>query len=331
MDDARRRAAAWMRALVLFAAIGVLAACSASERPPLVGTLEWDRASVLSEVSEPIIEIAANEGQTVAQGALILRLDPRRTDAQLSDATAQVNQARATLAERVKGARIEEIDARRADLARAESAADNAKRTRDRAAEVRRQGLVAQATLDDAENALRVAQASSKSARAQLAELLHGTRPEQIAAAEAALTSAEARAEQLRLTRERLDVRAPQAGRLDALPYRLGDQPPVGAALVILLAGDAPYARVYVPEATRTSVKTGQKFRVLIDGSDSVAAHVRTVSSEAAFTPYYALSGDDASRLVYRAELVLEGAQARELPAGLPIRAELASDEAPAP
>lgn len=331
MDDARHGAQGSMRMIALCAALSVLAACSSGESPALVGTLEWDRATVLSEVSEPIIEIAASEGQTVAQGALILRLDPRRTDAQLADATAQVNQARATLAERVKGARIEEIDARRAELARADSDAQNAKRTRDRAAEIRRQGLVAQATLDDAENALRVAQATSKSARAQLAELLHGTRPEQIAAAEAALTSAEARAEQLRLTRERLDVRAPQAGRIDALPYRLGDQPPLGAALVVLLAGDAPYARVYVPETTRTSVKAGQKFRVLIDGSESVDAHVRTVSSEAAFTPYYALSGDDASRLVYRAELVLEGAHARELPAGLPIRAELAGDEAQAP
>lgn len=320
MDDTRR--------LILAASFVVLAACSSGERASLVGTLEWDRASVLTEVSEPIIEVTAREGQTVAHGALLMRLDPRRTDAQLAEATAQVNQARATLAERVKGARIEEIDARRADVARADSDAENAKRGRDRAAEVRRQGLVAQATLDDAENALRVAQAAAKSARAQLAELLHGTRPEQIAAAEAALSSAEARAEQLRLTRERLDVRAPQAGRVDALPYRLGDQPPVGAALVVLLAGEAPYARVYVPEKTRTTVKAGQKYRVLIDGSAPVPAHVRTVSSEAAFTPYYALSGDDASRLVYRAELVLEGQQARELPAGLPVRAELVDGEA---
>ena len=48
-------------------------------------------------------------------------------------------------------------------------------------------------------------------------------------------------------------------------------------------------------------------------------ATLRSVRSEPSFTPYYALAGDDASRLVYRAELVLEGGA--DLPAGLPVTA----------
>ena len=54
----------------------------------------------------------------------------------------------------------------------------------------------------------------------------------------------------------------------------------------------------------------------------SARARVRSIRSEAAFTPYYALTGDDASRLMYRAELVLQGEAARQLPAGLPLSAE---------
>ena len=50
---------------------------------------------------------------------------------------------------------------------------------------------------------------------------------------------------------------------------------------------------------------------------------------EAAFTPYYALSGDDASRLTWRAEAVLEGAGAAALPAGLPLDAEVVTRAAP--
>jgi HlyD family secretion protein len=49
------------------------------------------------------------------------------------------------------------------------------------------------------------------------------------------------------------------------------------------------------------------------------AATLRSISSEPSFTPYYALAGDDASRLVYRAELVLDGGA--DLPAGLPLTA----------
>jgi len=51
-------------------------------------------------------------------------------------------------------------------------------------------------------------------------------------------------------------------------------------------------------------------------------ATIRSVRSDPAFTPYFALTGDDASRLAYRAELVLDGDDARKLPAGLPAQAE---------
>ena len=51
-------------------------------------------------------------------------------------------------------------------------------------------------------------------------------------------------------------------------------------------------------------------------------ATLRSLRSDPAFTPYYALTGDDASRLVYRAELVLQGDKARALPAGLPVQAD---------
>ena len=55
---------------------------------------------------------------------------------------------------------------------------------------------------------------------------------------------------------------------------------------------------------------------------DTFEARVRSIASEASFTPYFALTGADASRLAYRAELVLEGDAARSLPAGLPVQVE---------
>ena len=46
------------------------------------------------------------------------------------------------------------------------------------------------------------------------------------------------------------------------------------------------------------------------------------IRSEPAFTPYYALVGKDAARLSYLAEIELTGQEARNLPAGLPVRVE---------
>ncbi|HEY6941682.1 MAG TPA: hemolysin secretion protein D, partial [Dokdonella sp.] len=102
----------------------------------------------------------------------------------------------------------------------------------------------------------------------------------------------------------------------------LGDQAPVGAALAILLAGDAPYARIYVPEPLRTSVHVGDRVRIHVGGQPtSYVGSVRMIRSEPVFTPYYALTGEDVARLSYLAEVAL-GADASALPAGLPVRAE---------
>lgn len=292
------------------------------------GNTEWDRAAVLAEISEPVIAVSVEEGQRVESGQLLLQLDPRRTDAQLQAAQADAQRLDAQLLELRHGAREEVIDNMRAQLVRAESDAKNAQRERERNATLRKTDMVSQQAFDAADTAARVAQANVNAVRAQLQELLHGTRPEQLAQAEAALTSAQADMHRLQLIRERLDVRAPRAGRVDALPYKLGDQPPQGATLVSLLAGTAPYARVFIPEKQRASLQPGARFRVQIDGIEhAFDATLRNVQSEPNFTPYYALNGDDASRLSYRAELVLQGDAARELPPGIPCQAQPFDDK----
>lgn len=307
----------------LLAAAILAAGCSRHEPPPLLGTLEWDRVTVAAEVSEPIVSIAVAEGDRVKSGDLILSLDPRRSDAALAQARAEQRRAEAALTELRRGTRIETIDAARATLTGAESTRANALRERDRLAEIRKRGLIAQADLDNAETALRTASASSNAARANLTQLLNGTRVEDIEQAEAALAAAQAAAEHAALKRARLDVRAPRDGEVDALPFKPGDQPPLGASLVSLLAGAAPYARVYVPASQRAALAEGAHCRVRVQGvAEAFDATLRTLRSDPAFTPYYALSGEDASRLAYRAELVLPGEAARRLPAGLPVQAD---------
>ena len=126
-----------------------------------------------------------------------------------------------------------------------------------------------------------------------------------------------------RVRAERLSVRAPTDARVDALPYELGERPAAGAVVAVLLANDAPYARVYVPEPVRASVVPGTPAVVRIDGvEEPLAARVRSVSQEAAFTPYFALNQRDRGRLVFVAKLDFEGDAARELPSGLPLEAE---------
>jgi len=312
--------------VLLFALL--LAGCQrSSTSEPLLGTLEWDRVGIAAEASEPILAIHVREGEIVQAGQALLELDPRRIEAQQAAAQADLARSEAALAELAHGARSETIAAARAELARTGAAVADAARERERSADLRRRALNAQVDLDRADTALKTARAQAAATSAQLQELLNGTRPEQVDQASAAVDSAKARLQGLILSRERLSLRAPLAGRVDAIVFKLGDQPPLGATLVSLLSGDAPYARVYVPEPRRSALEIGKHFSVLIaGGSDSYDATLRSIRAEASFTPYYALSGDDASRLSYRAELLLSGAAVHGLPAGLPVQAAVVDD-----
>jgi HlyD family secretion protein len=317
------------RCAALVGALVALGGCQRNRAPaPLLGSLEWDRIGIAAEVSEPIIAIAVKEGDSVVAGTLLLELDARRADAQLAQAQAEQHRAEAALAELAHGARSETIAATRAELARTQVVLTDTQRERARAGDLRSKGLNAQVDLDRADTAMRSARAAATAAQARLEELTHGTRAETLDQAEATLVAASAHAQELRLTRERLSVRAPATARVDALPFKLGDQPPKGATVVSLLAGEAPYARLFVPEAQRAGLKAGAKLRVRVEGvATPFEATVVRLASEAAFTPYYALSGDDASRLSWRAEAQLSGDAAKSLPAGLPVQAEIVGNE----
>ncbi len=305
-------------------ALLALAAC-AQKTPQVLGTLEWDRITLPAPVSERIAEVAAHEGQVVAANDTLLVLESVRTRARLDAAKADVQRLQHALDELRVGPRREEIDQARAKLAGAQSVAINAHQQLERVrALVARQAL-ARAELDKARADADGADAGASAAKAALATLENGTRPQEVAQAEAALASAQAQADAIAVDLQRIRISAPRSGRIDSIPYKLGDQPPIGAPLAILLVGDAPYARVYVPEPLRAGVRIGESARVFAaDGKTGISGRVRTIRSEPSFTPYYALNGDDVSRLSYIAEIEL-GKDAANLPAGLPVRVEFAA------
>ena len=310
-----------IRPVTLLACLA-LAACG-REAPQALGTLEWDRIALPAPVAERIVEVQVREGQAVKAGDVLLRLDPVRTRAQLEVARAQVQQSGQALAELQAGPRTEAIARARAELVAAQAQAKDASTYFTRLQPLGRQQLVSAAMVDRARADADNAQAQVAAARQALLELEHGTRKEQLGQGEAALAGAQAHASDLEALLDKLEVAAPRDGRVDSLPYRLGDQAPIGAPLAVLLVGEAPHARIYVPEPLRARVKVGDTVRVHVEGGRPAdyAGRVRMIRSEPVFTPYYALTGRDAARLSYLAEVALE-AEAAGLPAGLPVRVE---------
>lgn len=293
----------------------------ADDAPQVLGTLEYDRVSLPAPAAERIVSIPVREGDRVAAGATLLELEKTRVEAQTVAARLDAQRQREALDELEAGTRGEQLAQARAQLDAARAQAREARAYHERLRPLGQRQLVASADIDRALATMRSADAQAETARARLDELEQGARSQAIAQARSAAGAADARTVAQEVALDKLTVKAPRAGRVDSLPYKPGDQAPVGAPLAVLLVGDAPYARVYVPEPMRANVKIGDRAAIHVDGRPSpYPGHVRAIRSEPVFTPYYALSGKDAARLSYLAEIELDGRV--DLPAGLPARVE---------
>lgn len=308
----------------------LLTSCSPAGDHPLPGTLERHRIELVADATETVVEMPVNEGDRIRRGTLVLVQDDAITVSQLEQARALVEAAKARLDEARNGPRATTIRAAMARRDGARSLRNDAVRERDRLLGLVSRNLVSRSEVDRQSAAAANAEAALRAAEAELKELEQGTRPEEIDQARRALEQAQAQLAELQTTRSRLELRAPRDVIVDALPYRIGEKPQRGATVAVLLEAGAPFARIHVPEPMRAGVHVGDPATIRIDGvAGTFKGRVRYVSSEAEFTPYYALTEGDRVRLAYRVEVDVEGDPARELPAGLPLEVVLGAGGTP--
>jgi len=313
--------------LTALVTLTLLASCAAEENPNLVvGELASDRHELTAEVSEPILSIAISEGEVVIAGQILIEQDSTRATARLAEATAALAQHQARLDELVRGPRSEQVTAARANVEGATQEFEFRQSELTRVKEVHARGLASPDLLDRARAALDAAEANLKLRLAQLEERLAGTTIEELAQAEQAVKQAAARRDNALVDVERHTLRAPVDGIVDSRLFELGERPAPGQPLVIMLSGAQPYARVFVPEPLRVRIAPGTEALIYVDGLDQViAVRVRWVSSEAAFTPYFALTERDRGRLSYVAKVDI-GETRQRLPDGVPVNVEFQID-----
>ena len=298
----------------------LLASC---EEQPLqaVGQLESDRIELVAEFSEVITSINVTEGDGIQAGAIVLEQDTTRIDLRIEESQANIRRIEAVLAEQVSGPRTETIDAAKANLNAAQIERDYRENELDRLAGLRARNLTSVETVDSAQNFLNAAGARIELVSAQLAELEAGTRSEQIEQTNGQLAQLRAQLAGLNLDKRRLLVTSTTEGIVDSLLFELGERPRIGDVVAVLLSGDQPYARLYIPEPMRVQVRPGSQLQIAVDGlPDTLTGTVRHIASEATFTPYFALNERDRTRLSYVAQVSLP-TLAERLPDGVPVQA----------
>ncbi|MBM7456681.1 HlyD family secretion protein [Oceanisphaera litoralis] len=307
--------------LILLLSCLWLTGCEPSEDERWLGTLERDRIELTATTAELVLEQPVAEGERVTAGTLLLRLDDARQRLEVDRQQARLRQAEAGLALLLAGAREQDIETVRAELSRQQARLPETERNLERIRQLATRGLASQAELDRALTELAQLQARIEGDSQRLAKIVAGSREEEIEAARAERDAIQA---ELALARYRLDeltIHASRPGILETLPYQTGDRVAPGAVVAVLQAQGAPYARIYVPASGRLGLKIGDSFRVWVDGIEAqYEGHLSWIATEPAFTPYYALTEGERSRLMYLARVQLPE-DAVSLPSGVPAQA----------
>ena len=313
--------------LVAAGALALAACDTPTDENRIVGELASDRIELTAEVAEPITDILVAEGEVVSAGQVLMRQDASRADARLAESDAALGQAQARLDELVRGPRSEQISAARANVEGAKDELAFRRSDYARVQEIFDKQLTSEEILDRAKAALDAAQSNDKLRRAQLQELLTGTTIEELAQAESAVKQAAAHRDLLAVDVARHDITAPVDGLVDSRLFELGERPAPGQPTLILLPGEQPHARVYVPEHLRVRVGVGMPAVIYVDGLENgIDGRVRWIASEAAFTPYYALTERDRGHLTYLAKIDIDEDRDR-LADGVPVEVDLLLDD----
>ncbi len=307
------------------------------------GTIEATTVVISPEIAGRAIEVSVAEGDAVAEGDVLVRLDPGLLDAQQGQADAAVAQATAVFAQAEAGvaaaqANLDLLKAgpssaqlnvaqRQVDQAvTAWKVARKAYKDLSKAEKNTPAGSAAKAQRDNAEAAI-------ATARAQYRLIASGARAEQVSAAEAQLAAAEAqlsaaRAQQdsaaaavtvLDAQRAKLTLVAPSAGTVLSRAVEPGETVVPGGALLELGDLDRLTLTVYVPEDRLGEVLVGQAVSISVDSfpGETFRGAVTRIADQAEFTPRNVQTVEGRKTTVFAIKLALE-ASGGKLKPGMP-------------
>jgi HlyD family secretion protein len=310
--------------LVVLAIALVLYLRRGSSEAHYTGFVEGEERVLRSEVTGRVLEVAFAEGASVPAGAVVARLDDRdirakidskRREVGVLDANVATQEERITLTEATWA---RDLDARKADVRLAQSAASLAERSFARERDLVRTGASTAQVLDDA--LARRDQAASTLERAK--QVLARTEAEErsIALARHELTQLRERRElllaelaELEVTRAKYEIRAPAVGTVVQTQFIWpGELAQPGTSVLAVLDPIDKYVRVYIPVEESARLPVGQRVDIELDSEPGrrVPGEVSFVADQANFTPEKIETRRDRLGQVYRVKVrILEGAE----------------------
>ena len=286
----------------------------------LYGNVDIRQVQLGFRVGGRIAEAMVDEGDVIAAGATLARLDARPYEDSVRAAEAQVASQRATLDKLETGPRAAEIA--QAQAVHAERLADlqNAQQAFGRARELRSNRTISQANLDQATAARDMAAARADSAREALRLLEEGTRAEDLAAARASLQGAEANLSSAQTSLRDTELQAPAGGVILSRVREPGAIVSAGDTVFVLSLSEPVWVRGYIAEPNLGRIHPGMAVEVFSDTvpDKPYRGTIGFISPVAEFTPKSVETPELRTDLVYRLRIVIDQPDAA-LRQGMPV------------
>jgi HlyD family secretion protein len=325
--------------VILIATAGAAARCRRGATPDATrasGYVEATEVRVAPEVGGRVLEVAVKEGDRIAAGAVVARLDDTDITLTLRRAEAERDQATAQLRLLQAGSRVEDVRQARAqaESAEADVSAARAEVQSARADLARFEALLAsnagsRKQRDDAATRVTVAEARFQGARERatagaegLARVRAGARAEEIAAARARVAAADAQIAALVESQADATLKAPVSGYVTAKLADAGEMIARGTPIVVITDLDHAWANLYVDEPLVPLLKLGQKIAILTDAGQRLDGTITFISPKAEFTPRNVQTAEERTKLVYRIKVTAENRDGILKP-GMPVEAEI--------
>ena len=288
------------------------------------GNIEAHESLVGFKVPGRIVELPVEEGQQVAQGALLARLDDADLKQRIRIDEAAVGVRESDLALTLAGTRHQEVKAAQQTMLDAEADRSQKKLDNERAQKLFAKDEVSAQERDLAATALKRAEAIFKAAQQRYNEAVEGSRKEDINIARANLNEAGA---SLGLSQVNLSysiLRAPSAGVVTVRQAELGEVVAPGSPVVTIADLDHIWLRAYIAETDLGSIYWGQDAVITTDTYPGKQYHGRIsfIASTAEFTPKSVQTFKERVTLVYRIKIDIDNSN-HELKPGMPADARI--------
>jgi HlyD family secretion protein len=304
----------------LIAVVAIATGCRQGATVPdgFQGLVEYDDRIIGFEEPGRVAIVPVHRGQVVRPGDVLATLDDALARATRDARQAELSAAGAELTLLKAGTRREDVAAAVDDLNAAIASEALLRKSAERARRLLAQGAIPSAEVDKADADLEQATARRRSLESHLAALRRGSRPEEIARAEATVDQ---EASTLMLEQERLTrfvLRAPVTGTILDVTVKAGEIAAVGSPAATLADTEHPYADVFVPEGQLAAVQVGATATARVDASaEAFRAVVEYVSPETEFTPKFLFSDRERPNLVIRVRVRIDDI-AHRLHSGVP-------------